>query len=382
MLPRPPPVRTREERRNKKLWCEYHKECGHTTRDCRELKKALDKLADQGKLNKYLKKPTQQAKRSKPEHNNEIDGYIGVIAGGFATGGTSNRARKIHLQNLKRPILQVEQQSATSPIKTFGRGDNRPIQTPHDNPLVIEMKVANSRVKRVLVNSGSLVDIITMECLSQLKYKADDLKPIKQPLVGFGGQSVHPLGVIKLPVRLGANGKGRSKVIRFLVIDTPLPHNIIIGRPLLNKLKAAISTYLLLFQIELDNRTVRKIYGDQQTGRECYLNNFKNHSEPPAKKARTEAPTDSLNIYLIDNPKQYERPRPSGKDKEESIDINQPTRTISVGTDIQLEAREAILQVLRKYRDIFAYTIDEMPGMSPSVMEHHLHIKEGYKPIK
>lgn len=46
MLPSPPPIRTSSARRDKNQWCEYHKECGHTTKDCRELKKSLDNLAN------------------------------------------------------------------------------------------------------------------------------------------------------------------------------------------------------------------------------------------------------------------------------------------------------------------------------------------------
>ncbi|XP_010678148.1 uncharacterized protein LOC104893712 [Beta vulgaris subsp. vulgaris] len=50
-LPKPNPIRTSLNKRGKRLWCEYHHDCGHTTRDCRELKIALDKLADEEKSN-------------------------------------------------------------------------------------------------------------------------------------------------------------------------------------------------------------------------------------------------------------------------------------------------------------------------------------------
>ena len=42
---------------------------------------------------------------------------------------------------------------------TFGES-SRSVSVPHDDPLVIELKVANSRVKRVLVDSGLSADII------------------------------------------------------------------------------------------------------------------------------------------------------------------------------------------------------------------------------
>lgn len=49
-LTKPTPIRIFVNRRDKKFWCQYHHNCGHTTRDCRELKRALDKLSDEGKL--------------------------------------------------------------------------------------------------------------------------------------------------------------------------------------------------------------------------------------------------------------------------------------------------------------------------------------------
>jgi len=36
-------------------YCEYHEEFWHATSECRELKKALHKMADQGQLNRFLK---------------------------------------------------------------------------------------------------------------------------------------------------------------------------------------------------------------------------------------------------------------------------------------------------------------------------------------
>ena len=49
---------------------------------------------------------------------------------------------------------------------------------PHDDPLLIELKVVNTRVKRVFVDSGSSADIITLECLKKLKYNKWEVTPL------------------------------------------------------------------------------------------------------------------------------------------------------------------------------------------------------------
>ena len=114
-----------------------------------------------------------------------------------------------------------------------------------------------------------------MEMHQANAFERSDLTPLEKPLVGFGGHLVYPLGTIKLPVRLGEKNKVRSLVHTFLVVDTPLPYNMILGRPLLNRVKAAISTYHLLLQFETDDGSVGKIFGDQFEGRKCYVDSLK-----------------------------------------------------------------------------------------------------------
>lgn len=71
---------------------------------------------------------------------------------------------------------------------------HRHIQTPLDDPLVANLKIAKVWVGRVLIDSRNSSDIMTMNCLKKLKFQAYNLEPISQPLVEFGGQSVHLLG--------------------------------------------------------------------------------------------------------------------------------------------------------------------------------------------
>ena len=41
------------------LWCEYHKEHGHTLAQCLEYKKVLDRFADEGKLGRFMNRNQQ-----------------------------------------------------------------------------------------------------------------------------------------------------------------------------------------------------------------------------------------------------------------------------------------------------------------------------------
>ncbi|XP_057247193.1 uncharacterized protein LOC130589711 [Beta vulgaris subsp. vulgaris] len=245
------------------------------------------------------------------------------------------------------------------------------------------MKIANSRVKKILVDSGSSADIITLDCLLKLKYTEKDVIPTNQPLIGFGGGSVYPLGHVKLAVKPGERGKGRSLPIDFLVVDTPLPYNVIMGRPTMNKIKVAISVYQLLLQYETDDGQVGKIYGDQQTARECYINSFRTKApeEKKEKKRKREEPAEipaGLGVYISENPKYYERPRPV-EEVEEVVIEPEVGHTLRIGSNLNPEIRstDSALKELR----MFCLFSCECKG-EPRLCSTELNIKEGFLPIK
>lgn len=151
-------------------------------------------------------------------NNGDTKGFIRVIAGRFRSGCLTGRSRKPHLHSVKHLVLEVRNSQPDNPIMTFGES-NRTLHTLHDDPLVIELKVSISIVKRVLVNCRSSADIITLECLKNLRYSERDVTPLNQPVVGFGGNYVHPVGSIKLPTWMGEKGKGKIPLIDFLVVD-------------------------------------------------------------------------------------------------------------------------------------------------------------------
>lgn len=76
----------------------------------------------------------------------------------------------------------------TIPTMTFSTKDARPMVTPHEDPLVIEVKIYRKTIRRVLIDTGSSVDIITWKCLELLKYEESDMTRISNPIVGFGGR--------------------------------------------------------------------------------------------------------------------------------------------------------------------------------------------------
>ena len=56
---------------------------------------------------------------------------------------------------------------------------------PHSDSLVIEMQIANMIVKRVLVDTGSSVNILYKSSLERMGLSSKDLEPCNQTIFGF-----------------------------------------------------------------------------------------------------------------------------------------------------------------------------------------------------
>jgi len=107
------------------------------------------------------------------------------------------------------------------------------------------MKVASAIVRRILVDIGSSVDIITWDYLKKLKHPGREIVPLVHPILGFGGQEVNPTRMIYLPLRFRDKAKARNIEVDFLVVDVPTTYNVILERPTLHKVKAVIASHLL-----------------------------------------------------------------------------------------------------------------------------------------
>ncbi|XP_021851664.1 uncharacterized protein [Spinacia oleracea] len=127
------------------------------------------------------------------------------------------------------------------------------------------------RVKRILLDTGSSSDIMSMECFSRLAHDPKTIESIHYPIIGFGGSIIQPVGVINLPVRIGDRKDGRKMGVDFLIVNDLTAYNVILGRPTPNKITAVVVTHLMLLKFVSDDGAIGTIHGDQQQARDCYL---------------------------------------------------------------------------------------------------------------
>ena len=87
-----------------------------------------------------------------------------------------------------------------NPVIGFLEEDARRLHHPHDNALVVSLRVADSNMHWVLVNNGSSTNILYYLTFQQMRIDKEQLVPINAPLIGFEGTRVFPLGVVILLV--------------------------------------------------------------------------------------------------------------------------------------------------------------------------------------
>jgi len=119
------------------------------------------------------------------------------------------------------------------------------------------------------VDNDSSADIIYLSAFQQLKLDPGRLHPFDSPLVSFSGDRVYPKGIVTLTVIMGTRPRQLTHQLDFLVVDCPSSYHMIIGRPTLNRWKAATSTYCLKVKFLTENG-VGKVKGDRVLARECY----------------------------------------------------------------------------------------------------------------
>lgn len=71
------------------------------------------------------------------------------------------------------------------PVMIFDGREGCSCSFPHNNLMVIELKVASTLVHKILTNARSSADIMTWNYLKRLKRHGKDITPLVHPIMGY-----------------------------------------------------------------------------------------------------------------------------------------------------------------------------------------------------
>ena len=68
----------------------------------------------------------------------------------------------------------------------------------------------------------------------------------------------------------------------------------------------------------------------------------------------------------------------------ELIDFGVPDqpKEIRIGSSLSLDERSGLIDLLRSYLDVFAWSYEDMLSLDPTIIQHHLPILPHAKPVK
>ena len=79
-----------------------------------------------------------------------------------------------------------------NPVIGFTEENVRCLHHPHNDALVVSIRIGDYNTDRVLVDNGSFANILYYLMFQQMRIDREQLVLINAPLVDFGGTRVHP----------------------------------------------------------------------------------------------------------------------------------------------------------------------------------------------
>ncbi|XP_070050134.1 uncharacterized protein [Nicotiana tomentosiformis] len=68
--------------------------------------------------------------------------------------------------------------------------------------------------------------------------------------------------------------------------------------------------------------------------------------------------------------------------KEVNLGTAEDSRPTYVSALLTADKESTYVELLKEYRDVFAWSYKEIPGLDPKVVVHHLAVKKGARPVK
>ncbi|XP_023890088.1 uncharacterized protein LOC112002162 [Quercus suber] len=166
---------------NQNLYYQYHQDHGHTMKDCRR------------RTGSCPSKVMSVARLSAEDANPKL--------------------KKIGMKI--QPVLGLSDEDKIGTIQ------------PHDDALVVTLKIGGYDVKSALVDQGSSVEIMYPDLHKGLNLRLEDLTTYNLPLVSFDGKVVIPKDHIRLSVQTGLE----VVKVDFILVDAYSPYTAIIAKP-------------------------------------------------------------------------------------------------------------------------------------------------------
>ncbi|PKA57838.1 RNA-directed DNA polymerase like [Apostasia shenzhenica] len=259
-----------------------------------------------------------------------------------------------------------EQHSSSIPL-TFFQEDLPQQGNTQNNPIVVVAHIADSDVRRVLLDSGSAIDILFESAFLQMRLKEVNLLRTETILLGFSRERVQPFGFIALPISFGDDNGYAMNMVNFVVIRTKSGYNAILGRTTLNSFGMVISMPHLCAKFPTSSGVVT-IRGDVKQATRCF--------QVAAQLVVDQLdPRESQPVVLQEGVINVTLGGGGGGGGEDS------SRIVNLSSSMNDKQLAEITAMLSEYIDVFAWFPEDVLSVDRAVCEHHLNISNTISPM-
>ncbi|XP_033138789.1 uncharacterized protein LOC117129318 [Brassica rapa] len=266
---------------------------------------------------------------------------INVIMGGSPPCGDSVRAVKDHRRMVDTSQRWPQKFPTDLPI-SFSTEDLVGVNFPHNDPLLVVLAIDKYDVTKVLIDTGSSVDIIFRETLVKIGIDLKDVKPSSRTLTGFNGSSEVIMGTIRLSVQ----AEGVARMVKFSVVSTKAPYHGILGTPWLYSMRAIASTYHQCVRFPGMDGTIKTVRGDQRAARDLLI--------ATVKLQRSQSLVNSISPPISKICPQKEEVL------EVPVDESDPSKVLRVGAYLSDEMQRDITDFLKQNLSTFAWSMTDI----------------------
>ncbi|KAL8115462.1 hypothetical protein AgCh_022089 [Apium graveolens] len=387
----PKPLKADPAKLDKGKYCRFHKDVGHDTDECRQLKDEIEFFIRKGRLNKYTgdggeknnngrknfedrrRDQDDQGRNPQPRGPRRPRGpVINTIFGGPTAAGLSKNSRKAYTREVMHIVGEAPKRARTEVTLAFDDFDLEGVKFPHDDLLVITPIIGNSPVKRVLVDNGASVDILLHDTFLRMGYNDSQLTPTDMPIYGFAGVECPVEGIIKLPTTIGTELRQATQMLDFVVVKASSTYNAIVGRTGIHAFKAVPSSYHSVMKFPTRNG-IGEERGDQKMARSCYVASLRADGV-----GGQVLPIEDMDVRENDE----NRGRPAEELVSVPLDPENPERMTFIGATLEEPLRGKLVKFLQENSDVFAWSAADMPGIDPELITHKLNVDPSRKIVK
>nr|GEW42664.1 reverse transcriptase domain-containing protein [Tanacetum cinerariifolium] len=192
-------------------------------------------------------------------------------------------------------------------------------------------------IHRMYIDGGSSMEILYEHYFSRLRSDVkSQMVPATTSLTSFSGETIWPLGQLRLLVTIGDDTHSTKAWMNFMVVKSMSPYIGIIGRPGLKAIQAVPSTVheMLKFPIEGGIATIR---------------------------STILIPTECASVTTSSVTPGEKRTRPANFTVALHPDF--PDQEVVIGGSLSNKGRTELCSVLKKNLDIFAWKPSDMTGV-------------------